>query len=311
MHRIRARRPIERDDRHVVPPFENQVLVRHGPHPPSLARTAPGWETPAPVSPLPRGETIAMVKEHAVPGALAARLLQACRAYRDRPALDDGAEAFSYADLQAEAETLAGDLRAAGLLPHEPVAVAASNRARRRDRFPRGLARGRRRDTGPPQCGWRHPPHRRWTRSARASSSPPLRSFPRLPLFRLRPPSSRLGRTPPPPRRLLEDAGFILFSSGTTGEPKAMVVGHQRFSAKLDQINGEIGFEDGTRSLLPLQLTFRFRPMGGADHLAAGRYRAFAAAFRTGSFAERSGRWRHRPGAVRADDAARDAGGAG
>ena len=57
---------------------------------------------------------------------------------------------------------------------------------------------------------------------------------------------------------MLEGAGFILFSSGTTGEPKAMVVGHRRFSAKLDRIDGEIGFEDGTQSLVPLQLNFAF-----------------------------------------------------
>ena len=37
-----------------------------------------------------------------------------------------------------------------------------------------------------------------------------------------------------------------------------MVVGHRRFSAKLDRIDREIGFEDGTRSLLALSLTFAF-----------------------------------------------------
>ena len=251
-----------------------------------------------------------MVKEHAVPGALAARLLQACRAYRDRPALDDGAEAFSYAGMQAEAETLADDLRAVGLLPHEPVAVAASNRARDVIAFLGVWLAG----------GVAAPVHRNAVETSAArtlnkigarivvNANPELAAPASLQVAAAVQP---LGWKPSPPRRLLEGAGFILFSSGTTGEPKAMVVGHQRFSAKLDQIDGEIGFEDGTRSLLPLQLNFAFAQWGGADHLAAGRHRAFAAAFRSGSFADRSGRRRHRPGAVRADDAARDAGRAG
>ncbi len=215
-----------------------------------------------------------MVKKHSVPGALAARLLQACRAYRDRPALDDGAEAFSYADLQAEAETLAGDLRAVGLLPHEPVAVAASNRARDVIAFLGVWIAG----------GVATPVHRNAVERSAAqtlgkigarivvNANPELAAPASLQVAAAVQP---LGRKPPPPRWLLEGAGFILFSSGTTGEPKAMVVGHRRFSAKLDQINGEIGFEDGTQSLLPLQLNFAFAQwvaqitlrQGGTVHL--------------------------------------------
>ena len=195
--------------------------------------------------------------EHAVTGALAARLLQSCRAYPDRPALDDGAEAFTYAALRAEAEALAGELRAAGLLPHEPVAVAASNRARDVIAFLAVWLAG----------GVAVPVHRNAVEASAArtldrigvrivvNANPELASPASLrTATAVRP----LGRAPPPPRRMLEGAGFILFSSGTTGEPKAMAVGHSRFSAKLDQIDGEIGFEDGVRSLVPLQLTFAF-----------------------------------------------------
>ena len=198
-----------------------------------------------------------MARERAVPGALAARLLEACRAYPCRTALDDGAEAFSYADLRAGADTLAGELRAAGIAPHEPVAVATSNRARDVVALLAVWLAG----------GVAAPVHRNSVEISAAgvlhkigarivvNASPQLAA----PASLQAPAGVRLlGPQPPPPRPLLEGAGFILFSSGTTGEPKAMVVGHRRFSAKLDRIDGEIGFEDGTRSLVPLQLNFAF-----------------------------------------------------
>lgn len=198
-----------------------------------------------------------MAKEHAVPGALAARLLEVCRAYPERPALDDGAEALTYADLRAEAETLGGGLRAAGLAPDEPVAVATSNRARDVIALLAVWLAG----------GVAAPIHRNSVEISAARTLDKIgarivvNTNPELaaPASLQAPAAIRLlGPEPSPQRRLLQGAGFILFSSGTTGEPKAMVVGHRRFSAKLDQIDGEIGFEDGTRSLVPLQLNFAF-----------------------------------------------------
>ena len=198
-----------------------------------------------------------MAKEHTVPAALAARLLEACRSYPSRPALDDGTEAFSYADLRAGADTLAGELRTAGIAPDEPVAVATSNRARDVIALLAVWLAG----------GVAAPMHRN---SVERSAAGALRKIdarivvnanPELAApASLRAPAAvrLLAGDPPTARPLLKGAGFILFSSGTTGEPKAMVVGHRQFSAKLDQIDGEIGFEDGTRSLLPLQLNFAF-----------------------------------------------------
>ena len=198
-----------------------------------------------------------MAKEHTVPAALAARLLEACRSYPSRTALDDGAEAFSYADVRAGADTLAGELQAAGIAPHEPVAVATSNRAR---------------DVIALLAVWlagavAAPIHRNSVERSAAGALDKIgarivvNANPELAApASLRAPTAvrLLAGDPPPTRPLLKGAGFILFSSGTTGEPKAMVVGHRRFSAKLDRIDREIGFEDGTRSLLPLQLNFAF-----------------------------------------------------
>ena len=198
-----------------------------------------------------------MAKEHAVPGALAVRLLEACRDYLDRPALEDGAEAFTYAQMRAEAETLASTLRAAGIAPHEPVAVATSNRARDVIALLAVWLAG----------GVAAPIHRNSVEASAARTLDQIgarivvNANPELaaPASLQAPAALRLlDPEPPPPRPLLRGAGFILFSSGTTGEPKAMVVGHGRFSAKLDQIDGEIGFEDGTSSLVPLQLNFAF-----------------------------------------------------
>ena len=198
-----------------------------------------------------------MIEDHAGPGALAARLLRSCRAFPDRPALDDGAEAFNYADVLGEAEAIAVGLRAAGLRPREPVAVAVSNRARDPIAFLAVWLAG----------GVVTPVHRAAAeRSAartldRVGARVVVNANPELAApaaLRAASVVQPLARPPPPRRPLLEDAGLILFSSGTTGEPKAVVVGHRRFSAKLDRIDREIGFEDGTRSLLALSLTFAF-----------------------------------------------------
>src|SRR5690606_13199015 len=67
-----------------------------------------------------------------------------------------------------------------------------------------------------------------------------------------------LARDEPPARPLLDGAALVVFSSGTTGDPKGAVVAHRRFDAKLDMIDAALGFEDGARVLLALQLTFSF-----------------------------------------------------
>lgn len=60
------------------------------------------------------------------------------------------------------------------------------------------------------------------------------------------------------PDPMLHGASTIVFTSGTTGAPKAAVLSAQRQAAKLEMIRRETGWQDGRRTLLALQLTFSF-----------------------------------------------------
>jgi malonyl-CoA/methylmalonyl-CoA synthetase len=60
------------------------------------------------------------------------------------------------------------------------------------------------------------------------------------------------------PDPMLDGASTIVFTSGTTGAPKAAVLSARRQAAKLERIRRETGWRDGRRTLLALQLTFSF-----------------------------------------------------
>jgi long-chain acyl-CoA synthetase len=71
-------------------------------------------------------------------------------------------------------------------------------------------------------------------------------------------PVARLDRPAPPARELLAGAAFVIFTSGTTGIPKGVILAHDRFAAKLRCIDEIVPFAEDTRTLLVLQLTFSF-----------------------------------------------------
>jgi long-chain acyl-CoA synthetase len=51
---------------------------------------------------------------------------------------------------------------------------------------------------------------------------------------------------------------LVIFTSGTTGKPKGVVLGHEAFAGKLAAIDSLLPFTPDTRSLLVLQLGFSF-----------------------------------------------------
>lgn len=71
-------------------------------------------------------------------------------------------------------------------------------------------------------------------------------------------PLSTIAADPPPKRVLLEAAALIVFTSGSTGVPKGVVVAHEAFRGKIEQIDSLLHFNAGERTLLVLNITFSF-----------------------------------------------------
>jgi len=175
------------------------------------------------------------------------RILDAALAARPERLAAQGSDgALTYAEFDRVADAGARQLRRLGINRDEPVVVSIANRARDLAGFlgvwrAGGVAVPIHVSTPAPvaatlteRCGARFIVDR-----GEVARPGPL-------------------RPPPPERALLKDAAFVVFTSGTTGEPKGAVLNHRGFAGKLAAIDSVVPFTEATRTLLVLQLTFSF-----------------------------------------------------
>ena len=182
---------------------------------------------------------------------------EACLRFSGRTALVDGEESLGYDALPTRADAISRELRAQGVTDDEPVLVAVSNRAR---------------DLAGLLGVWRAgavaiPVHRASVDAA--ASALVERSGARFVVndradlampapLRGATPVARLDRPAPPRRPLLDGAALVVFTSGSTGVPKGVVLAHGRYAAKLEMIDEVVRYGERERVLLLLQLTFSY-----------------------------------------------------
>ena len=175
--------------------------------------------------------------------ALAAWLDAAWSAGRGGISALDG-DALTPEDLLAHAANVERVLRDAGVSLHEPVHVTIANRPA---------------DIATLLGVWRAgavavPVHQTAAEMTRASIAAHSKARFAVDGASLH----TLAANPPPARAMLEGAALVIFTSGTTGLPKGVVVGHAQLAAKLRVLDAMLNLRPGERVLVPLQLTFIF-----------------------------------------------------
>ena len=176
-------------------------------------------------------------------GALAGLLVDALSARRARLAAADG-EVWDSAAILALARRSAAALAAAGVQPAEPVHLTIANRPA---------------DLGALLGVW----------LAGAVAVPVHRAAPAAASDRLRRTTGArfaldagalavIAGAPPRARDLLAGAALVLFTSGSTGQPKGVVLGHARFAGKLAVLGRLLALRPRDVVVVPLQMTFVF-----------------------------------------------------
>ena len=146
--------------------------------------------------------------------------------------------------LRAQAASIHGQLRAGGINPDEPVHVAIGNRAADLAALLGVWEAG----------GVAVPVHV----SALPVTVARLSALSRARFAVDAGAVNELAEMAPPHRTLLKGAALVISTSGSTGLPKGVVIGHERLLGKLDVLDHLLCITPGDQVVMPLQLTFIF-----------------------------------------------------
>lgn len=191
---------------------------------------------------------------HHVPDTTLAELIASrMQAHPEAPALEFGGTVLSYAALDARTAALAAELRARGVGPGGIVAVALERSVELVVALLAVIRAGGAYLPLDPE----HPDARiaRILENARPVLALSARDLPgALPV--LRPGEWPSAGTAPARGAAPADAAYVLYTSGSTGEPKGVVVGHRAIVNRLEWMRQHYGFGPADRILQKTPATF-------------------------------------------------------